>query len=100
MFRHCFIKLCPHDLLNVDVLKLHVTNHYGHHFMISRIVHMTSHSSLASNMFDMIKHDPNFMQIPYKLHSCDKAQSTPHIIYRHLENEHVCPRTCLGKQHS
>jgi hypothetical protein len=36
----------------------------------------------------MIKHDPSILQIPYKLHSCDKTRSIPHTIYGHLENEH------------
>jgi len=40
-------------------------------------------------MFHMIKHDPNILQIPYKLHLCDKARSIPHTIYRHLENENL-----------
>jgi hypothetical protein len=100
VLQHCFIKLYPRDLMSVDVLKLHVTNHYGHHCTISRIVHMINHSCLASNTLHMIKHDPNILRIPYKLHSCDKAHSTPHMIYWHLENEHLCPRTCLRKQHS
>jgi hypothetical protein len=35
----------------------------------------------------MIQHDPNVLQIPSKLHLHDKVHSTPHAIYRHLENE-------------
>jgi hypothetical protein len=31
-------------------------------------------------MFNMIKHDLNILQIPYKLHSCDKADSTTDTI--------------------
>jgi hypothetical protein len=37
----------------------------------------------------MIKHDPNILRIPGRLHSCDKTHSTPHTIYGHLENEHL-----------
>jgi hypothetical protein len=37
----------------------------------------------------MIKHDLNILQIPYRLHLCDKTHSTPHTIYGHLENEHL-----------
>ncbi|CAK9219932.1 unnamed protein product, partial [Sphagnum troendelagicum] len=37
----------------------------------------------------MIKHDPSILQIPYRLHLCDKTRSTPHTIYGHLENEHL-----------
>jgi hypothetical protein len=82
------LKLCPHDLLSFSVLKLHVTNCNGHHFTISRIVHMTSHICPTSKMLHMIKHDPSILQIPCRLHSCDKC-STPHTIYGHLENEHL-----------
>jgi hypothetical protein len=48
---------------------------------------MTSCSYLTNNMLHMIKHDLKVLQILCKLHSCDKACSTPHAIYRHLENE-------------
>jgi len=68
MLQHHLIKLCLHDLLSFGVLKLHVTNHNGHQFTIGRIVHMTSCNCLASNTLHMIKHDPNVMQILYKLH--------------------------------
>jgi hypothetical protein len=37
----------------------------------------------------MIKHDLNILQIPSRLHLCDKVRSTPHTIYGHLENEHL-----------
>jgi hypothetical protein len=37
----------------------------------------------------MIKHDPSILQIPSKLHLHDKVCSTPHTIYRHLENENL-----------
>jgi hypothetical protein len=37
----------------------------------------------------MIKHDLSIFQIPCKLHACDEACSTPHTIYRHLENENL-----------
>ncbi len=87
MLQHCLIKLCPHDLLNFSVLKLHVTNHNGHQFTIGRIVHMTSCSCLINHTLHMIKHNPNVLQILCKLHSCDEACSTPLAIYRHLENE-------------
>jgi hypothetical protein len=50
---------------------------------------MISHSCSTNNTFHMIKHDPNVLQIPFRLHSCDKANSTPDTIYRHLENEHL-----------
>jgi len=89
MLSYHLIKLCPHDLLNFDVLKLHVTNCNGHHFTINRIIHMTSHHCPTNNTFHMIKHDPNIPWIPYRLHLHDKARSTPHTIYRHLENENL-----------
>jgi len=81
MFQHRFIKFCPHDLLNFNVLKLHVTNHYGHHFTISKTMNMANHNYLASNMLHIIKHDPRVLQIPYRLHLCEKAHFTPHTIY-------------------
>jgi len=37
----------------------------------------------------MIKHDPNILQIPCRLHLCDKVRSSPHTIYGHLENENL-----------
>jgi hypothetical protein len=86
MLQHGLIKLFPHDLLSFAILRLHVTNHNGHHFIINRIVHMTSHSCPASNTFHMIKHDPNVLQIPSRLHSHDEGRSTPHTIYQHFEN--------------
>ncbi len=82
VLQHCFIKL------NFSVLKLHITNCYDHHFTLSRIVHMTNHSCPTNNTFHMIKHDPNILQIPYSLHSCDEVNSTPNTIYWHLENKH------------
>jgi hypothetical protein len=100
LVQHHLIKLCPHDLLSFSVLKLHVTNHNGHHFIISKIVHMRSHSCPTINMLHMIKHDPSVLQIPYRLHLRDKASSTPHTIYQHLENENLMSYTCLKKQHS
>ncbi len=89
MLLYCLIKLCPHDLLNFNVFKLHVTNHNGHHFTINNIIHMTSHCCPTNNTFHMIKHDPNVLQIPCRLHSHDKACSTPRTIYRHFENENL-----------
>ncbi len=93
MLQHGLIKFCPHDLLNFGVLKLHVSNRNGHHFIINRIVHMTSHSCLANNTLHMIKHDPNVLQIPSRLYSHDKVHSIPHTIYQHLENEIFFPTT-------
>jgi hypothetical protein len=86
---HRVVELCPHYLLNLHVLKLYVTNRNGHHLVIGRIIHMTSHSCPTNHMLHMIKHDLNILQIPYRLHLCDKTCSTPHIIYGHLENEHL-----------
>jgi hypothetical protein len=89
MLQHCFIKFCPHKSLNFDVLKLHITNHYGQHFTIGRIVHMTNHSCLANNTFHLIKHYPNVLQIPYRLHLYDEANSILDAIYRHITNKHL-----------
>jgi hypothetical protein len=89
MLLHCVIELCPHYLLSLRVFKLYVTNVNGHRFAIGQIVHMTSHSYPISHALHMIKHDPRIWQIPYRLHSCDKTCSTRHIIYGHLENEHL-----------
>jgi hypothetical protein len=50
---------------------------------------MTIHNCLTNNMFYMIKHDPLILQVSYRLHSCDKANSFPHTIYQQLENEHL-----------
>jgi len=50
---------------------------------------MTNDTCLVNNMLHMIKHDPNVMQIPYRLHSCDQAHSIPHTVYKHFENENL-----------
>ncbi len=98
MLLHHVIELCPHYLLSLHVLKLHVTNYNGHHFVIGQIVHMTSHNCPTSHTLHMIKHDPSILQIPCRLHSCDKTHSIPHIIYGHLENEHLLSKTYSRKQ--
>jgi len=85
--------------LNFGVLVLHITNCYGQHFTIGKIIHMISHSYLANNTFHMIKHDLNILKIPYILHSCDEANSILNMIYRHLKKNTFCPKTCLGKLH-
>jgi hypothetical protein len=94
---HHVIVFCPHYLLSLHVFRLHVTNRNGHHFAIGWIVHMTSHNCLTNHMFHMTKHDPNILQIPYKLHSCDKIHSITHTIYGHLENEHLLSKN-LSKE--
>jgi hypothetical protein len=81
MLQHCFIELCPHKSLSFRIFKLHIINNYGQHFTIERIIHMTSHYCPANNMFHIIKHGPNVLQIPCRLHSCDEANSTPVTIY-------------------
>jgi hypothetical protein len=43
----------------------------------------------------MIKHDPNILQIPCRLHLCDEANSILDIIYGHLENEHLLSMNLL-----
>jgi hypothetical protein len=50
---------------------------------------MTSHSCPANNMLHMIKHDPNVLYIPCRLHLCDEVDSTFDTIYQHFENEHL-----------
>jgi hypothetical protein len=89
MLLHHVIELCPHYLLSLHVHKHHVTNNNGHQFVIGYIINMTSHSCPTNHTLHMIKHDPNYLQIPYRMHSCDKICSTSHTIYGHLENEHV-----------
>jgi hypothetical protein len=89
MLLHRVIELFPHYLLNFHVLRLHVTNRNGHHFVVGRIIHITNYSYPTNRMFHMIKYDPSILQIPCKLHSCDKTCFAPHIIYGHLENEHL-----------
>jgi hypothetical protein len=88
-FQHHLIKFCPHKLLNFCVFKLHITNCYGHHLTIGKIMHMTSHSCPTSNTLHMIKHDLCVLQTSCKLLSCDKVDSTLDIIYRHLKTKHL-----------
>ncbi len=97
MILHYVIELFPRCLLSLHVFGLHVTNHNGNHFVVGRIVHMRSHSCLTSYMLHMIKHDLSILQIPYKLHSCDKTHSTPHTIYGHLETKHLLSKNLFGE---
>ncbi len=64
MFDHCFIELCPHNLLCFNVFKLHVANYNGHDFVICYIIYMANHCCLANDAFDMVKYGPNVFQIP------------------------------------
>ncbi len=85
----CLIKLCPHDLLIFDVFRLHVKYCNGHHFAIGKIVRMTSHSFQPTTHFTWSNMIQTFCKSLHKLHLCDKACSTPHTIYWHLENENL-----------
>ncbi len=89
MLQRHFIKFCPHKSLSFGVLRLFITNNYGQHFTIDKIIHMTSHSYPIGNMLHMIKHDPSVLQIPCRLHLCDEAHSILNTIYQHLEIEHL-----------
>jgi hypothetical protein len=100
VLQHNLIKLCPHDMLSFNVLKLHVTNCNGHHFIISGIVHMTSHSCPTNNMLKMIKHDIIVLQIPYRLQSCDQAHSTPHIVCKHFVLQLILESNTLEHIHN
>jgi hypothetical protein len=93
MFLHRVIELFSTLLVEPP----HVTNRNGHHFAIGRIIHITNHSYPTNRMFHMIKYDPSILQIPCKLHSCDKTCSAPHTIYGHLENEHLLSKN-LSKE--
>jgi hypothetical protein len=88
-FQHCLIKFCPHKSLNFGVFKLHITNHYGHHLTIGKIMHMISHSCPTNNTLHMIKRDQCVLQARCMLHSCEKVDSTPNTIYRHLKIKHL-----------
>jgi hypothetical protein len=39
-----------------------------HYFVVDRVIDMASHSRLALNKFDMIKHHPRILQITLRLH--------------------------------
>jgi hypothetical protein len=100
VLQHGLIKLCPQYLLSFNVFKLHVTSCNGHHFTISKIVHMTSHSCLANNMLHMINMIQAFLQIPSKLHSHDDASSIPTPFINILKMKTFCLTTWPKKQHS
>jgi hypothetical protein len=61
------------DLLNFGVLRQHATNCNGHHFTISKIIHMTSHNCPANNTLHMIKHDPSYYNPNFGLVTKAKA---------------------------
>jgi hypothetical protein len=44
-------------------------------------------SGLASNAFDMDKHDPKNFKVTARLYLCNQADSAPNHVNRHLENE-------------
>ncbi len=92
VFEHCAIELCPHDLLCFGVFRLHVTNYNGHHFAISWIINMTDHGCPTNDSLHMVKHDPRVFQITFKVHSCNKPNSAPNLVDRHLEKKNFLTR--------
>jgi hypothetical protein len=61
VFEHCVVELCLHDLLLLNVFKLHFTNCNGYNFAISQIINMASRCCPTSDMFNMAKHDPKVL---------------------------------------
>ncbi len=92
MFENYAIKLCPHDLLCFSVFSLHVTNCNGHDFAISRIINMIGHHCPTDDSLHMVKHDPRVIQIALGLHLCNKPNSVPNPIDRHLEKKDLLTR--------
>jgi hypothetical protein len=62
------VQFCPHDTMSFCGFKLHVPNCNGEHFVVHRVVNMTSHGGSFLNMLDIIKHQPTILQITTKLH--------------------------------
>ncbi len=88
----CHVQLVLCNYTNLQLHVLHATE-----FQLQTTIakpkisssDMISHNCTINNTFHMIKHDANILQIPCKLHSCDKVDSIPDIIYQHLKNKHL-----------
>ena len=57
---HNNIQIFPKKSLCCTIFTLHVTTRNGQHIIVSTVVHMANHYRPIFQMFDMVKHDPNF----------------------------------------
>ncbi len=73
---HHVVHFCPHDILNFYGFTLHVANCNGEHFVIQRVLNMTSHGGPFLNILDMIKLQPTIMQITIRLHAPHQINPT------------------------
>jgi hypothetical protein len=86
---HEIVEFCPHDTLDLCVLRLHVTYGDGHDLAICCIVHVTCHSGPLFNTLDMVKHEPSVLEISSWLHALDEVHTTSRSVFQHLEDIHL-----------
>jgi hypothetical protein len=94
---HHVIEFFPHYLLSLCVLKLHVTNHNGHHFAIGWIVHMRNHDCPTNYILHMIQ---TFYKSPTSCIHVTRFPPFPTPFMDILKMNTFCLRTCPRKQHS
>ncbi len=68
---HDLVWIPLHYTLNLYVFKLHITYCNRHHLVVKKIIHMACDCCPTLDMLYMIKHDPNGLDITFKLHPLD-----------------------------
>jgi hypothetical protein len=86
---HEIVEFCPHDTLDLCVLRLHVTYGDGHDLAIRCIVYMTRHCGPLFHTLNMVKHESSVLEISSWLHALDKVHTTSRSVFQHLENIHL-----------
>jgi hypothetical protein len=75
----------PKKALRRDILRLHITYCNSHNPAVGQVIDMESHGCPPLDTLDMVKHDPNILQITVWLHSPDKVNSRPRAHLEHLK---------------
>jgi hypothetical protein len=86
---HEIVEFSPHNILDLYVLRLHVTYGDGHDLAIHYIVHMTRHCGPLFNTLDMVKHEPRVLEISSWLHALVKVHTTSRSVFQYLEDVHL-----------
>jgi hypothetical protein len=86
---HEIVEFFPHDILDLRVLRLHVTYGDGHDLAIRCIIHVTRHCGPFFDTLDMVKHEPSVLEISSWLHALDEVHTTSGSVFQHLEDVHL-----------
>jgi hypothetical protein len=62
--------------LSIFVLKLEVTASNGHDVLVCPVVYVASHGGPLGHSLDMVRHDPNMLEIPTRLHAPNQINPT------------------------